>query len=464
VHRHSRRQVLALLALAVGLSPTPPLAAATPAGGASCPGLHRSSSWEIVPAPTGINAPADPYYRSGIYLAVDPLDQRRLYASTDRRSLLRSTDGGCTWHQVFDLGSVTTRYPTSLYAPTASQFNIDAVVTPHGATAADGSYVYVLAQMPPSQTGIRTGPVLVAVSRDAGSTWTVQTPAETAAMPFGAAECSRLPGAALVPAPSRPLTAYVYCPDNEYYGMSEGSPHTGDWETIYRTTDGGASWTVRSHDIVRFDTTSGTPFGVSTHDPAVLYGMQPSYIKAVRTTTTQFLASHDAGSSWATSFQGRGWDPINVGFSMVTPSKTTASLASYGQAGLCVSRDAGRHGYCWKPPQLRGMPGLVTAATWAPAGDKLLVAVGYDMDFQYTRCAVQRIGVFTVKDHKWRAPADLPAFAPSASGASISSFVATATGRVTLVVQPCSRTGSSGTWVAAATPINLARYTTDWTR
>jgi hypothetical protein len=432
----------------------------------------RHGNWRTTTAPAGLatfqHVGADMGAGS---LAVDPLDANRLYASPDKTRIVRSLDGGCSWKSVFDLAALPNQPTDSFYTPTASQYRIFQIVVPHGRAASDGKTVYALADMKPPDSSLTTGmfqgwPILVAVSTDGGSTWRVPNPPRTTAMPFGAPGCSSyFPQAWLALAPGHSGTVYFFCPASGHDDFSVAPPVTGGYNALYRSTDGGATWSVRSVAKVQLDGNGGlgSLLDVGAHDPGTLYATQPGSDATTRTTLTQFFVSHDGGVSFQRQFGGKGWDPDNVGFTSLTAASGAARLASFGQAGLCVSQDAGQHGVCWKPPLRSGAPGLVSGAIWSANGDKLFVTVAYGEDWQFTGCGEQRAGVLTLKHLRWHDLGPLPATAPGSNGAAITNLVADGRGnRPVMIAQPCVLNQGSTRWASSSAPAVLLDYAAPW--
>jgi hypothetical protein len=321
---------------------------------------------------------------------------------------------------------------------------------------------------PPGSALVNTGtfnlwPILVAVSTDGGSTWRVPNPPRTTALPLGAPGCgSYFPQAWLAPAPGHPGTVYFFCPESGYTDFSVVPPVTGGYNVLYRSTDSGASWSVRSVKTLDLNGNGGltSMLDVDAHNPATLYAAQAGQDSG---TVTQFVASHDGGSTIEKLFGGHGWDPDNVGFAALTSASGPARLASFGQAGLCISPDAGKHGVCWKPPLRDSGPGLVSGAVWSATGDKLFVTVGYNEDWQFTGCGNQRAGVLTVKRLRWHDLGAIPPVAPGTNGMAITTLIADARGTApVMIAQPCvAAPGTTPPW-KRATPTVLLHYTGAW--
>src|SRR4051794_32622462 len=69
--------------------------------------LRAPSAWRVTVAPAGLHTFNHADAEQGAsYLAVDPVDSKRLYATPDTKRILRSLDGGCTWRTVFDLAAL----------------------------------------------------------------------------------------------------------------------------------------------------------------------------------------------------------------------------------------------------------------------------------------------------------------------------------------------------------------------
>lgn len=466
------RAAVSAAAAGLALSPVMLTVAGPQAAAASCGTRH--GNWRMMAAPKGLapvgHANVD---RGATYFAVDPVDPNRLYASPDKRRILRSLDGGCTWRAVFDLSSLPSQPTGSLYSLFADRYRIYEIVVPHGWSAADGRTVYALAQMPPPDSDAGTvgeyqgWPVMVAVSNDAGSTWRVPDPTPTQKMPVGAPGCSSLfPQAWLAAAPGAPATLYFMCPTGGHDDLSYVPPLTERPNTTYRSTDGGASWSTRSWGAFSMNLAGGLgpQFDVDAHNPAALYAVSMGFDGPRKKLTTVFYGSRDGGTVFDEYDAGRDGDPSNVGLSALTAAPGRARLAAFGLAGLCISTDAGEHSSCWQPPSRSGQRGIVSGAVWSAAGDKLFVTVAYDEDWQFTGCGVQRAGVLTVKRMRWHDLGRVPAPGRNANGVAISTLTADARGRgPVMVTQACERVQDpKWPWKDWGTAVAVLRYASAW--
>lgn len=451
-----------IAAACAGFVCVPAGSARIPAQAEGCPAA-AGHGWQLAPAPAGLTAgDRGGWEATAPILAEDPLNPNQLYASVDGTGVQRSLDGGCTWRTVFQLSDIRSTDPTSPYAVTATEYQIMGVMTPRGITAADAKTVYALAEMSATDSAtFYSTPILVAVSHDGGSTWTVPSPSATSELPVGAPECAYFGMSWLVPAPSAPDTAYFAC-DNSYYGVHDGQLHDSGG-AFYVTHDAGATWAVQSTTMpyINYNGGRGPQFDVDRFDSRVVYGATPATVAGKL--GTAFITSTDAGAHWQTRSGGPSWDQVTLGLTTMRSSPATPThLAAYYRNNVCYSLDAGRTTTCWKPPMLGQSLGLPTAATWSPDGTRLFVIVAYDLDTGTTYCGEPRVGVLTVKGHKWRLLPDVPSLAKTSNGSEIGRFITDPKADHPLMLaQPCTRT-SNASWTLGAAPVDLTRFTGRW--
>src|SRR3954469_16246170 len=100
-------RLAAALSACVVAGAVPGVPSIAPAQASSCPTPAGESHWELAPAPSGLVAGNRASWQdTAALLAVDPVNARRLYTSTDGATIRRSTDGGCTWRTVFRLADI----------------------------------------------------------------------------------------------------------------------------------------------------------------------------------------------------------------------------------------------------------------------------------------------------------------------------------------------------------------------
>ncbi|MDQ3953627.1 MAG: hypothetical protein M3279_11810 [Actinomycetota bacterium] len=197
------RAFVALLALLTTLAP---FARAT--AGPGCEGVGALPFYELI---------ASPAWPSGgaqiTAYAVDPSNPQRLLA-TNGAVVMETTDGGCSWEQVFAVGLLP-----SLDVPVSSvNATVDLIAIPQGAS--DLTYLVV-----EEKAGPVTRPHVV-VSRNGGDTWR----ASDDGLPPVSGEA-----VALETAPGSPDVAYLLVRE-----LATGT------DALYATTDAGATWQQRS--------------------------------------------------------------------------------------------------------------------------------------------------------------------------------------------------------------------------
>jgi hypothetical protein len=244
-----------LVALMVAVSLLTPLAAAR--GAAGC-GVD-SGNWTTIAAPrfpAGGQAITD--------LALDARTPSR-FLVTNGTSVMRTTDGGCSWQHSYTLGD----QGDGPLDYTASDSRIVSLV----ASEAGGRVLLSVAQTAANQTRPH-----VLVSPDAGATW---TSGDTGLPPLGSPET-------VVVAPSSPNVVYL--------GIDLGG---GTLDSLYASADGGRSWQPRSQQLG--STTAG--FEVDPLVPTELWG----YGDGLQHST-------DGGATWVPvdEFVGTQTGPIDV--------------------------------------------------------------------------------------------------------------------------------------------------------
>jgi hypothetical protein len=294
VHRH----LLALLAVvAFGLSAAAPApaAATTP-----CVGEVVDGRWRSVPAP---ELPHALHETGGVYdfrsiraMAVDPLDPSRMVV-TNGKAIAASTNAGCDWEVVFEVGS--TPAPE---LPTQPDLVIQQLVVAEAGT--------VVARAVDVSSGSRhgVGPVIL---RGVEREWS----AERSGLPSLAAPQM------LAAAPSDPRTLYLLL--NQ---VQDRLPE------LYASTDGGASWSRRGP----------LPFGELGIEPRVV--VDPGDADAVWVAGSFGLASSgDGGRSWALADVGLDrTSTVDVHARRDAPSRVLVFEAGHLADRQARSDDGGR--------------------------------------------------------------------------------------------------------------------------
>lgn len=249
------RAVRKLVAVVVAVSLLTPLAAAR--GAADCGAV--SGNWTTIAGPrfpSGSQAISD--------LAVDARTPSRFFV-TNGTSIMRTTDGGCSWEHSYTLGD----QDDGPLAYTAATSRIVALVAPESG----GRVLASIAETVGNQTRPH-----VLVSFDAGRSW---ESGDTGLPPLGSPE-------ELVVASSSPDTAYI--------AVDLGG---GTLDSLYASSDGGRSWQPRSQQpgsgMVGFEV-----------DPIV-----PNELWAYGNGLSH---STDGGSTWAPvpEFVGTQTGPIDI--------------------------------------------------------------------------------------------------------------------------------------------------------
>jgi photosystem II stability/assembly factor-like uncharacterized protein len=275
----------------VGASSVPPCANLTSLGG----------GWGRIPTPItpGVGS-------LGGY-AVDPFSPRRIYVS-DGESIVRTTDGGCTWTQVVALKLT----PPGRYPFLAGSSNVTSLVVPGVEGGSRRAYALVSEQL--DSTAPRPH---VIVTNDGGTSWH----ASDAGLPaFGD---PRL----LVASQSDPKTLYLVLAVGDplvtnLQGADLAASATGS--LLYASTDGGTTWSRRHF--------SGSYSG---RLPAQLE-RAPGRIRALAVDPGQ------RGRLWVVSEGGELWRSDDAGSSWVLdPSLNRTAIAGLDLRVIAVSRPNG---------------------------------------------------------------------------------------------------------------------------
>lgn len=246
-----------LVAFMTVVSLLTPLAAARGAAAPACG--SESGNW------TTIAGPGFPSGGAAITdLAIDARTPARMFV-TNGKSVMRTTDGGCSWQHSFTLGEQDGG--PSTYTPANS--TILGLVVPE----AGGRVLLSITETVANQTRPH-----VLVSDDGGRSW---DSGDTGLPPLGSPE-------ALVVAPSSPDTAYL--------AVDLGG---GTLDALYASSDGGYSWQLRSNRL-------GSEFTGFEVDPIV-----PNELWAYG---NGLQRSTDGGATWVPveEFVGTQVGPVDI--------------------------------------------------------------------------------------------------------------------------------------------------------
>lgn len=213
-----------VLALIFGAAMLAPIGAAAPSSETRAVGCRAvtvtrtaQGAWSAIPLPKDLR---QGLAQEAYAYAVAPLEPERLFA-TDGATLVRSTDGGCTWRGVFAL----TFEDTGEASLTPSTHAISSIVMPEAAAARNRVYA-VVASTSADITGADLRPHVYG-STDAGATWQ-------------ALDTSSMSGIAVrlwvAAADPRVLYLATKLP-------TDVEPHG---RLLYMSRDGGRTWSLRS--------------------------------------------------------------------------------------------------------------------------------------------------------------------------------------------------------------------------
>jgi len=288
-------------------------------------GLLGQPSWTpLGPAPIlgGQTPGAQPVSGRIAAIAADPRDANTIYLATAGGGVWKTTDAGNSWAPLTDeqatlfMGAIALApsNPDVIYAGTGEATNSALSFTGHG----------------------------VLKSGDAGQTWTL----------LGADVFDRRTISQIVVAPDDPNTVYVAVGGSGVHGLAG---NTGVW----RSTDGGATWTDTTATIST--TASFSDVEIDPAHPRTLYAAVGSFRGS---SVNGVYKSTDGGDSWSLA----GNFPTDVRDGRITvavapsdPQTLYASVSGSGQGGsslgpvvhLLKSTDGGN---TWtdRPPNLGG--------------------------------------------------------------------------------------------------------------
>jgi hypothetical protein len=261
-------------------------------------------SWVALgPAALSFTYPANENFSGRIAgIAASPTDPNTIYVAAAGGGVWKTTDGGATWAPLTDdqatlsMGAIAVApsNPNVIYAGTGEANNVE-----------DSNY----------GRGIL-------VSTDGGATWTLT----------GASAFDRLTVAKIAVDPTDPNTAYAAVGDF----ATNGRPFAAG-TGIYKTTDGGATWTDTTASLGQFDPYSDV--AIDPHNHTTLYmAIGDHFGDAYHTGANGVYKSTDAGASWTKLGGGLPTNANAIGriALAVAPSNSQVvyvSIAGTGQAG-----------------------------------------------------------------------------------------------------------------------------------
>lgn len=304
------RAWVALMALLTTLAPFAHAAAAQ-----GCEGVDASRFYDMIQAPAwGAGTGSITAY------TVDPGNPDRLLA-TNGASVMETTDGGCSWEQAFAVGLLP-----SLDIPVSSvNATVELIAIPKG----NSKLVYLVVEE-------KAGPISrphVILSRDGGKTWRAS---DDGLPPLSGA------AAAIEPAPSDASVAYLLVRD------------VSGTDSLYVTTDAGATWTQRSQGE-----TASAGMAVDPLNPNDLW-----FYGAIG-------LSHSTDGGATRALENRLAPPIPFFNVHHVPGKPARLMAYQGETQDFMRSDDG--GTTWYP---EGTPqGSAISLTHAPATGQMVMSV-----------------------------------------------------------------------------------------
>jgi hypothetical protein len=382
--------VVALLGAAVAVPATP--------AAAGCGAVRAGGPWTVADYPPPSDAPsAHALAAFGVSRVATTGPRSRAYVSQGER-ILRTDDMGCTWHQVYSIGTDAAAAVTGdagrAFALAHAQYSIAGLSTrlaaPGARPPAGKDPVYaVMANTDGFFTGLAQNlagvwPHFVARSLDGGATW--QTSVLEAKLE-GAPVATPVTGDGLLPvqvvvSPADPRTAYLAIDTRDPRAIGTTALDDGG---LYATRDGGATWSfVVPNSVWRTvvpdpaDPATAYTFAGTTLD-AVTAGAAPKRTTLLTVGKAEALegfdvihAPHRAATLLATSTyvdealqvrkhvvyrsadSGRHWLRIPI----------TTSLASVGPGGAASDPFAGGGAWLTASGDLVAMKSAGAYAAW----------------------------------------------------------------------------------------------------
>lgn len=292
-------------------------------------------------------------YTWGNGYAVDPSDPKKMFV-TDSRVVMRSTDGGCYWEEVFALGLLES-------LPDGHSLFIEQIVIPESPGAGGRLYLLISEANGTGASAAVVRPRVVA-SRDGGETW---FSSEERLLPYGHV-------GQLHVAPSDPEVLYINITPSDPHGFF--LPPPAERATlIYRSTNGGGSWELRNADSVEIE---GAPTGPVRNHFGIVRRMAVDPLDKDRLwagTSAGLYYSSDGGAVWQGMITTEDVGPVDIYAVDVSHPRGRQSLVTaVDPSGVVYSSDDAAKVY-WSRAYVPGLrtaaAGIVTVAHAADEGE-----------------------------------------------------------------------------------------------
>jgi hypothetical protein len=341
---------LASATLAALIVPLPGRAAA------ACPHAAAAGKGWTAIDPTSAYPSSDPSSSTTAY-AVDARRPSTILA-TNGTTIVRSTNGGCTWRVVFSVHPVP---------PDPTRVAGDKIVS---LWSSGRAYATIIdANAAPFAPSI---PTEVAVSTNAGSTWRILAPDPSMS------DCY---STQLAPYPATPSKVYLAC---TYYSPSQA-------EALFQSTNGGTSW----RRVNAPDFGGNFAFGMTrlVIDPGKASSLwvpmnQVCQANGGCTWGVSVQSSPNGGKAWAQRYAdvdlgGVAQNGGTIGLDVAHPAGGPLLVAAWGPAGIVETRNAGRSWASLKVPTPPSQIGPIWGVTYAHDG----ATAGVWSSYGTTTCA-----------------------------------------------------------------------------
>jgi hypothetical protein len=378
-----------------------------------CSGVRTSGHWATIQLPSwpssdsywlllfGIHADSLP----PVVAAVDPLVPSRLFLS-DGTTMLRSTDGGCSWRSVFTLNP--SGVPTDASSDRQPWFDrsyvINSVAVVGGGATAH-VYLALTAGVGYLVPVANTNPTYLAASDDGGTSWTVH---EIAADGPAGRVTSTAYGSYghLMASSSAPTTVYW---DTVFY--SDVFAHSSEDVTLMVSHDGGSTWQVVS---VSGPQTAGQHFDRMSEvaDAASARVLWRAYDPDKSPTGFDVLRSTNGGRGYGLNLlnQPPGEETFDAPFVTSRPTGRNSCVVAHSAAAAFRTSDIGVR---WtRLPSVPGAgagsgPGYLEGASCS-SPDHVVALVGYQPQ-RYAAPPFARSALYEqVGSGGWRQLASVP--------------------------------------------------------